>query len=226
MTVTVIPTLPGMGRSLVDHDPKNRDYPTRGVLHAVDAPLVPKVWRRGAAYDQGRTSMCVAYSGKGLLNTAPTSSAVPYSVRSRYSFADFYAGAQANDEWPGTDYDGTSARGLCTYLQQRGLITAYRWAFGVDDVLRTLSHHGPVACGTWWLEAMFDPGDRGLLTVDGAQAGGHEWELVGIDPAREEVIGVNSWGRNWGVNGRFRLAFRDLDRLLQDGGDAVTLVTA
>ncbi|MGI8682015.1 MAG: hypothetical protein ACR2JO_07785 [Mycobacteriales bacterium] len=228
MTIIEIPTPPGMGRSLIDHDPRNRDYPTRGVLHAVDAPLVEKTWRRGHAYDQGRTSQCVAFTGKGMLNTAPTSAAAPYRTRAAYSTDDFYAGAQAADEWPGQspDYEGTSAKGLCAYLTTQGLITEYRWCFGVDDVLRTVSHHGSVGCGTWWSRSMFTPGERGLLTVDGEWIGGHEWEIVGVDPHREEVIACNSWSLSWGDRGHFRLTFADLDRLLTADGDAFTLVPA
>jgi C1A family cysteine protease len=53
--------------------------------------------------------------------------------------------------------------------------------------------------------------------------GGHEVELIGVD-ARGWVIGMNSWGREWGVGGRFKLTFDDLNTLLADQGDAVVLV--
>lgn len=224
MTAFTIPTRPDMGRGLVDHDDRNWDWPTRGVLHAADAPLVEKNWRRGYAYDQGQTSQCVAYTGKGMLNTSPTSSILSYSRRSRFVPEVFYKGAQEFDEWPGSDYEGTSARGLLNYLRSVDIITEFRWCFGVDDVLRTVSHHGPVGCGTWWSNDMFSPDSRGVVQFTGAWVGGHEWEIIGIHPSIKEVECMNSWGVGWGDRGRFRLSFDTLDQLLQAEGDAFALV--
>lgn len=213
-----------LGRTIIDHNPQNRNFPTRGVLHATDAPLRDRIWRRGRAYDQGQTSKCVAYTGKGLLNTAPLSKNADYRVRSRYSVNAFYDGARENDEWPGSDYDGTSARGLMRYLVGIGLVREYRWCFGLHDVLQVLSHYGPVALGVWWYDSMFSTDSLGRLSISGDLAGGHEVELLGLDLESQEVVGMNSWGEDWGDRGRFRLSFPDLDRLLNEDGDAVTVV--
>jgi hypothetical protein len=214
-----------MGRSIVHHDPRSRAYPARGALFAEDAPLRTKVWRRGQAYDQDDTSWCVPETGKGLLNTAPFSAWADYRRRARYPVPVWYDGAQANDEWAGADYDGTSALGLLRYLLAQGVIGEYRWCFGVDDVLRTLSYHGPVGIGSWWRRGMDRPGPDGRgLTYTGAYRGGHEWELFGIDVEEEEVEAMNSWGPSWGDRGRFRLPWGVLGEILADDGDAFTLV--
>jgi C1A family cysteine protease len=55
--------------------------------------------------------------------------------------------------------------------------------------------------------------------------GGHEVELHGVDISSKYVIGTNSWGADWGVKGRFKLSWENLDRLLQEDGDAVTVVS-
>lgn len=228
-------TSPGdLGRSIIDHDPANRAWPAAGVLFADDAPLLEKAWRRGLPYDQGKTSSCVGQTGKGLLNTAPNSAAIPYYRRHAYdAITDLYAGAQQYDEWPGTDYDGTSSRGLAEYLRATNRLTEYRWAFGVDDVLRTLSHAGPVGLGIYWRTGLDTPDARGLVHYDGPIRGGHEIEAIGIYPDVEEIELINSWGPAWGVGanpdsayrGRCRLSFPDLDAALTDDGDAITFVT-
>lgn len=225
MTKVLIPTRPGMGRAIIDHDPRNLDYPTRGVLHTEDAPIVEKVWRRGGAYDQGQTPQCVAYTAKGMLNTAPFSAAEPYYRRSKYDPSTFYAGAQRMDEWPGEDYDGTSGRGVLRYLMSIGIITEYRWCFGLTDLLQTLSHHGPVSVGAWWKSGMWQPDSNGLVRYQGSRDGGHQFEAIGVHPKVEEVEFMNTWSERWGLRGRFRMKFDQVDLMLADDADAHTFVT-
>jgi hypothetical protein len=212
-----------MGRSIVEHDERSKMF--RAVdLVPDDAPLVSKTWRRGGPYDQGQTSTCVAQTGKGLLNTSPFSSRVDYDIRSKYSTEELYEGAQQMDEWPGESYDGTSALGLCKYLQSRALISEYRWCFGLQDVLRTLSHVGPVGIGVYWYSDMFRPTPEGIITPTGGVEGGHEVELIGVDVTHKTVIGMNSWGPNWGMKGRFKIRWNDLESLLNNDGDAIVLL--
>lgn len=212
----------GLGR--VPHfDERSRNYPARALLPDA-APLVTKTWRRGHAYDQGQTPQCVAYTGKGILNTAPASAAVPYRTRIRYSTDDLYAGAQREDQWPGEDYDGTSALGLGKYLLGQGLVSEYRWCFGLDEVLTTLSHVGPVGIGVGWRSNMWDTDADGFLNVSGDDVGGHEVELVGVNVEDRYVVGTNSWGTTWGVGGRLLLTWEALGKLLDADGDAVVLV--
>jgi hypothetical protein len=220
-----IPTRPNMGRAFISHDPRNRDFPIRALLGEA-LPLREKVWRRGGAYDQGQDPHCVAYEGKGKLNTAPFSAFEDYDVRSRYSTDAFYAGAQANDQWPGTDYDGTSAQGMLAHLTQQQIVSEYRWCFGIDDVLATLSHHGPVGVGAWWRGGMWDPdSENHLVSYSGSYDGGHQFEAIGIHPDVEEVEFMNSWGTSWGDRGRFRMKFDQFALLLDDNADVHTLVT-
>lgn len=215
----------GLGR-LVEHDPKSRAYPMRALWAGLEQAAGPrtKTWRRGGAYDQGSTSQCVAFTGKGMLNSAPLSAAVDYDVRSRYQTDAFYSGAQLNDQWPGEDYDGTSALGLCKYLVNVGLLREYRWCFGLNDVLLALSYEGPVGIGIGWRTGMWGTDSDGFVHATGVDEGGHEVELIGVNVPGQYVVGMNSWGPGWGVNGRFKLSWDDLGVLLADYGDAVVLL--
>lgn len=219
----VIPTLPGMGRSLVHHDERSKNFRAVDRVNALAEPRT-RTWRRGFPYDQGTTSTCVAQTGKGILNTLPMSSLVSYSTRSKYDIDPIYNGAKQRDEWPGEDYEGTSGLGLCKYFLDTGLIKEYRWCFGLQDVLLTLSHLGPVGLGVWWKSNMFETDDLGFISATGPNMGGHEVELIGNNQEDGYVIGMNSWGLDWGERGRFKLSHTDLGQLLYEEGDAFVIL--
>lgn len=227
MSLLKIYTPPNMGRAIIDHDERNRNYPARGRLFYASAPLFKKTWRGHHPYDQGNKPHCVAYSGKGMLNRLPFSKGVKYRYRYLHSTQKFYDGAQARDQWPGVNYDGTSALGLLRYLTEVEIISEYRWCFGLEDVLRTLVYWGPVSVGSWWTTSMNAPQSYNNYRVayNGEKLGGHQWTIIGIDPADKTVECMNSWGIGWGDEGRFRMSFDDLEKCLHDEGDAYTLVT-
>lgn len=223
-----INTVPGMGRALIEHDPRSKGYPARGVVMRSGITRVTKSWRRAGVYTQGKSNTCVGQTFRGVLNSSPLSAAIPLAKRKLYPAQKIYDGAQANDQWPGAepDYSGTSALGAMAYLKQDGVIKEYRWCFGLDDVLDTLSQYGPVGVGVWWHEGMMDTDANGFIKPSGDKVGGHEVELVGINVPGRFVVGANSWGPDWGTfNGRFKLAWEDLGTLLADDGDSVTVTS-
>lgn len=223
-TVTKLPEDPRLGRTIVNLDPKSLDYPAKGVLFAASAPLVSKTWRRPPAYDQGGTSQCVAYSAVGLVRTQPLTALVPLRVRATALPAPLYQWCQENDEWPGSEpsYFGTSCLAGIKGLQNLGIIPAYRWGFGTEDTLQMLGHHGPVIIGIRWYQGMFSPDLDGFIEPTGPLVGGHAVELHGVNVKEEYVIGTNSYGRFWGVSGRFKIRFDTLRTLLKQEGECVT----
>ncbi len=212
---------------LPEFDERSRSYPVRGVLFSEGEPIKAKTWRRPRAYDQGATSSCVGQSVLGLVNSQPSTGRVPYRTRCGLAALRLYDVAQELDEWPGKepDYYGTSVlagvKALVSFIGERH---TYRWCFGLSDVLRTLSYVGPVVIGVNWYESMMYTDARGLVKIENQRiAGGHAVELIGVDPKRSEVIGMNSWGPTWGFNGRFRLGYETLSQLLREDGEAVVL---
>jgi hypothetical protein len=131
-----------------------------------------------------------------------------------------YDEAQQVDEWPGTDYDGTSVRAGMKVLRKRGLISAYRWAWDIATVTDALLYHGPVVLGTNWYSSMFDPDSSGFVRIGGGLAGGHAYVLNGVNLDTGTVRAKNSWGRAWGQNGFFRMDFDTVARLLEEWGEA------
>lgn len=162
-----------------------------------------------------------------------------------FAFA-LYKLAQQYDEWPGEDYEGSSVLGALKATKALGFIGEYRWAFGIDDVCSALSTLGPVVVGSNWLDSMFDPSSSGLVNVDmnSDVAGGHAFEFDQVMVSKQSInshlfsgeavghsgdvllSGNQSWGQDWGKNGRYFFWASDLEKLLNDSGEAAVTTAA
>lgn len=223
------PEHPRLGRKVAVLDPRSRQFAAVGsVVHSSALPRT-KTWRTfPRAWDQGYTSECTCYAAKRLLNSGPIRASIDPDVRLNLSTTELYNYAQSIDEWPGTDYDGTSVLAAAKSVQKRGLVPGYNWCFGLDDVLRTVSWYAPVEIGVSWYESMFDPDSAGRLTVDtnSGLAGGHAVAIIGVNTSNKTVVISNSWGTSWGDRGRCYMKWDDLGLLLEDWGEAVTFLKA
>ena len=78
-----------------------------------------------------------------------------------------------------------------------------------------------VSIGTPWYSKWMNPGRDGALppiSVNDRPDGGHETVLYGYDLAREVFFGMNSWGNEWGANGRFLMPFQAFSVFTSHGG--------
>lgn len=219
-----IPTNPsnpfGLGRH-VEHDPRSRRF---AFAPAAEVPIRAKSWRRyGPTLDQGNVGACTGFAASHALNMQPNY-VRGEGTRSNEQAHLLYSAATGLDEFDGTyppEDTGSSGNGVCKAMLAAGLITEYRWAFGLDQMLQALMH-SPVMVGTYWYSQMFYPSATGRLTVGGSIAGGHEYVIPGIASLRDKMLWVqNSWGSGWGAKGRAVISFADMDRLLREGGDCV-----
>jgi hypothetical protein len=204
--------LDGLGR-LYAPDPRDRK-------HALPKPreasgIDYRYWITRGQLDQGATPHCVAFSGVRYLTTNPV-------VNKPIDTTELYRACQLVDEWPGEDYDGTSVRALFKILKQRGYISSYQWAFDAETVIAHVLARGPVVMGTTWTLDMFTPTADGFITFTGAPMGGHAWVIIGASRTRQAVRMINSWGPSWGESGRAWVSFEDLQRLIEDYGEACT----
>ena len=219
------PEHPRLGRKISVLDPRNRQYAAVGAIVSADNEPRNKTWRTyPRAFDQGYTSQCTCYAGKRLINAVPLRATIDRDTRLDLDPTVPYEYAQTIDEWPGEDYDGTSCLAAAKAFKHLGLTNGYRWCFGLDDVLRTVSWYGPVTIGVSWYNSMFRTQPDGMLVVNeqSGLAGGHAVAIIGVNVDKETVTISNSWGEDWGDRGRCYMTWADLDRLLRDWGEAVT----
>jgi hypothetical protein len=207
-------------------DRRNANFPIRALV----GDYVTRKTRTWAGpyvrLDQGAEGACVGFGWTTELMSTPVRLRPPGydKVRSgRLEVANdwargLYHEAQTLDEWPGEGYEGTSVLAGAKAASGRGLISEYRWAFNVDDVIDTLITKGPVVLGVPWFDGMYYTDPDGRVDVSGPLVGGHCLTATGYYTRYKGTSDVirwrNSWGTEYGVNGDGFIAAADLQTLL------------
>jgi hypothetical protein len=209
--------LPGkrLGRH-VEHDPRSRNF---------EAPMAPQVvsvkhQAVGLPLDQGKIGSCTANALCGALDSAPDfTGGNPRNEQDAVSLYELETRLEGQP-YPPNDPGGSGLM-VCKAAKQMGWITAYRHAFGIKNALLALVQR-PVITGINWYTSFDNPDPAtGLVAIaPGATVrGGHEIVADEIDAPNQLVWFWNSWGTQFGLGGRFCMAFDTWDRLLQERGD-------
>jgi hypothetical protein len=170
-------------------------------IHATIGKPKPRshAYRDGPLLDQGDTPQCVGYSTRGFLDGAP----LMLKADRDPSAPGIYRGAQANDEWPGENYDGTSVRGAMKFLASLGHIKSYVWGQTVEEAIAWMNGgYGTCVIGSNWYAEMSDVDREGFLREPAASLatpiGGHAFRLIWFDAKKQGVLMRNSWGHDFG----------------------------
>jgi len=228
----------------VGHDEDSRQYKMVERLPVdVNKPLMTRAWTRYVdPFDQGNLGSCTGNGALGLLCTDPfyvpgttgaqnpNGTVIPNLAEQEavavYSEATQLdgMGATPTDYYPPDDR-GSSVLGAMKALQKLNLSKNYSWGFSTKEALACLSQYAPVDVGFNWYDSFDSPDSSGKVTLTSSSSirGGHSWDLTGIDAEAKVVWATNSWGTGWGIKGTFCFSFDDLDRLVNEQGEAVTL---
>lgn len=175
--------------------------------------------------NQGAEGACVAFSWTQRVNAAPKT----HRYDDPYAF-NLYALAKTLDEWPGEDYDGTSVRAGAKASQQKKLINAYAFTYDVEEMAMWILNKAPVVIGVDWMENMDSPSKENDYYVKptGRVRGGHAICVDGVrwnGDDRDYFRCLNSWSREWGMEGRCKVSVPDMDYLMKrDGAVCATAV--
>lgn len=183
--------------------------------------------------DQGQEGACTGFGLATVVN---------YLLISRKYISDprsvspwmLYRMARRYDEWPGEDYEGSSARGAMKGWHKHGVCSIKEWdkatkeptgAVYADAVNRPLgayyrvNHKDLVAMhcaitetGILYATAMVHGGwdavkKDGIIHEKGKVDGGHAFAIVAFDKKGFWI--QNSWGKAWGKNGFCRISYDD-----------------
>jgi hypothetical protein len=154
------------------------------------------------------------------------------NIDNAYALARYRRNQEEDRKMGHSFYSGATVLATMKASKADGLITGYRWCFGVDDCVDTLCSSGPVSLGISWLNNMFETSPEGRVDVSGPEVGGHFIDLLAYDvhPVWGPVVGwLNSWGFSYGVSeprlnlhkGVGWLTLPDLATLLAADGEAV-----
>jgi hypothetical protein len=213
----------------VEHDEQSRRFAYR--VAAVKPKTV--LWEHHTAVlDQGQLGSCTGNALAQWLNTdfgrnvGDTLAYFPAlsDLRTPLLEADairLYSLATRLDRFPGQyppDDTGSSGLAVCKAGVRFRFLRAYHHVFSFPGLLMALQQ-SPVITGTTWTEHMCSPDSQGMIWPIGDELGGHEYLLLGCDMEHEYITLLNSWGPNWGDNGRAKMDFESFRALLADDGD-------
>ena len=230
----------GLGRVPSPPDPRDAKYLARSQFMGAAVPpqrMIRRWYSDNLRIDQGPIGQCTMASAAHLIAAGPVTQR-PYTYKGMgppFDTVAAYCVAQAHDRraygWSHPTYcqdrirgdNGATMRGAGQALRELGFISHFWWLRDVGEVLSYLTNAGPVWLGTWWYQGMSRPDAEGFARPTGRKQGGHAYLLDAVTHRGEYVWLLNSWGARWGKNGRAKLAFRDLEALLADDGEALAV---
>lgn len=210
--------MPRLGR-LIDHDEKSRNFAARRAA----APRSVLWGHHAPVLDQGDLGSCTGNATAQLVNTDHFALCRPNGYLDEadavkiYSLATRLDGIKRNT-YPPAD-EGSSGLGAAKAGKKLGYFTSYNHCFGFNHFAAAVQLQ-PVIVGTNWYEAMFNPDNQGFVWPRGEDQGGHEYLCLGISYETKTLTFLNSWGDQWGRDGRFFMTFGTFTKLLAEQGDA------
>ncbi len=150
-----------------------------------------------------------------------------------------YQKAKEYDEWPGSDYEGSSIRGAVKGWLKEGLCEERFWPYrpgaagvpkskaaenalkykpalyerclGLENLKHAVHHRGVVIAGSTIHQGWFEAQGRETIPFSPKKksVGGHAFALVGYDDGRSLFWVKNSWGPAWGQDGFAGLTYQD-----------------
>jgi len=210
---------------LIEHDPLSRNFahPERAFVKKTT------LWaHRAPILDQGNLGSCTGNALAQCLNTDYFTLSRPNRYLDEHDAIMLYSKATHLDPFPGKyppEDTGSSGNAVCKAGRALGYLSAWKWTFSFNSFLAALQTQ-PLIVGTAFYAGMEDPDYSGLVKPTGAVVGGHEYCCIGVNYAVDQLTFLNSWGADWGVNGRFRMRFADFATLQADQGDVTVPIGA
>jgi len=205
-----------LGRKLSPFD--SRDYNLRHFIPQEafeEEPITARKWDfPSESLNQGDFPHCVGFSGASWGINSPINTVFANDDGHKMYYECKVVEGEPNEE------NGAYVRSIAKVLKSRGRLDVYAFAPDIATIRWWLLNKGPVITGTIWTQSMFTPDENNIITIDANVVGGHAYLL---NEWREDgYIGIqNSWGKEWGDNGKAYIHFLDFEKLFKYGGEAM-----
>lgn len=160
---------------------------------------------------------CVGFSIANFGINAP--------VETHYTNDDghkFYYDAKEFDGEPKQE-NGSTIRSAAKVMRKYGQIDNYAFAPDMETIRWWVLNKGPMVVGTIWTASMLKPDEDYVIKPDSNIVGGHAYVLNSYDESG--YFGIqNSWGSEWGFNGKAYIHEDDFRKLFMRGGEAIAAV--
>ena len=197
-------------------DDRSRNYPITALRATYNMKPRSYTWRCDLTLNQGPDGACTGFA---VSHEAAARPKVINNITYTTAF-DVYHRAQELDAWAGEDYEGSSVIAAMKAGVEHGWYDEYRWAFGESDLAWAVGHCGPAVLGIPWYTDMLETDSAGFVSPTGHVAGGHAILCNGYSYTKRVYRLHNSWGPDWGINGHAFIKAADLDKLLNERGEA------
>lgn len=206
------------GRIPSPFDP--RDYNLRAFIPRGEGlDITSRAWDFPAdePLDQRDTNHCAGFTIANFGINLPT-----YTTYTNEDGHKFYYVIKEIEGEPGKEY-GATMRGAAKALRQLGIVEHYAFAPDLASIKWWLLNEGPLLVGTIWTRAMMEPDQNGIITVCNKIEGGHAYLIN--EWTEDDYIGIqNSWGNDWGKNGKAWIKATDFEKVFKMYGEAITAV--
>lgn len=190
------------------------EYPTEELGNSKN---MLKQYVRGPVIDQGSEGACVGFSATNFLRGGPKLSHRYKSTAELNQIARaYYQEFQRNDEWPGTDYSGTSVSAACKVLARDGLIEGGAMTHDLAVQDKFLVNESSLMLASDWFEGMYRTDANGFIRPTGRKVGGHAYWQFGLSKWLTKYI-FNSWSKSFGFNGVGYISRADQEWLRDHG---------
>lgn len=167
--------------------------------------------------DQGTHPHCIGFS---IANFGINEPVITY-----YTNDDghrFYYEAKEFDGEPGEE-NGSTIRSAAKVMRKYGQINGYAFTTDMDSIKWWVLNKGPLVIGTLWTCSMLEPDENFIIKPDSNIVGGHAYIINSYN--ENGYFGIqNSWGKDWGCNGKAYIHENDFRRIFIRGGEAIAAI--